>query len=408
MWTALQRHGRAIRQGLTSLDSRPVGKTVLAMVLFLDLFILLSIFEGLDDHTRQLTAPAKYIPQQCRDMVIDRDWNRENRLLRIARMVSVYSGSYLYVDDRPDQHNEHPICQPLSRLEREIRYDKALAGRLSEYLRLRNESAQLQREHRRVKGAYDTTLLTEIARDNDAGGETVSLEQRINETTRKIESLVQRETAMADALLKQEKIAALFAAIEGVADSDRERLLSDLRSLNFWHPVKRLGMEMLFLAPLVAAFYFWNAVSIRKARPFQTLVSSHLLVVVFIPVLFKIVELVYEIIPKKLLEQVIELLESLNLVAIWHYLLMAAGILASLGLIYLFQKRLFSRERLVARRISKGQCQECGAGLPAGSSACPMCGFSQYRPCPACKRPTHVYGRYCRECGAMQEDNSQE
>lgn len=169
--------------------------------------------------------------------------------------------------------------------------------------------------------------------------------------------------------------------------------------MNFWYPALRLGMEMLFLLPLLAAFWFWNAKSVAGGRPFQTLVSSHLLVVVVIPVFLKVAELVYDIIPRKLLRQLIELLESLKLVAIWHYLVIGAAIFTALALIYLFQKKLFSREKLLQRRIAKGLCQDCGQHLPADSRHCPACGAAQYRICGECGEPTHVHGRYCKACG---------
>ena len=46
----------------------------------------------------------------------------------------------------------------------------------------------------------------------------------------------------------------------------------------------------------------------------QALVSSHLLVVAFIPIFGKIVETIYDIIPHKLLEKIIDFLISLKLV----------------------------------------------------------------------------------------------
>jgi RNA polymerase subunit RPABC4/transcription elongation factor Spt4 len=94
-----------------------------------------------------------------------------------------------------------------------------------------------------------------------------------------------------------------------------------------------------------------------------------------------------------------DLLESLKLVAIWHYLVIAVAVAAALFLIYIFQKKLFSREKLIERRIAKGQCQECGKHLPAGSAACPFCGFAQFRSCSSCGKLTLVYGKFCRECG---------
>ena len=127
--------------------------------------------------------------------------------------------------------------------------------------------------------------------------------------------------------------------------------------------------------------------------------SSHLLVVAFIPVFFKLAELVYDIIPRRFLRQLIELLESLKLVAIWHYLMIGVAIFAALALIYLFQKKLFSREKLQQRRIAKGLCQACGMHLPSGSRHCPVCGAEQYRTCGHCNAPTPVHGRFCTACG---------
>ncbi len=158
-------------------------------------------------------------------------------------------------------------------------------------------------------------------------------------------------------------------------------------------------MEMLFLVPLLLVFYFWNSRSIVAGRQFQTLISSHLLVVALVPGLFKLLELTYDIIPRKLLKQVIEILVSLKLVAVWHYLMIGAAVLLALALIYLFQKKLFSREKLMLRRIAKGQCQNCGQRLAADSAHCPACGAGQYHPCRHCQALTHVHGNFCRACG---------
>jgi hypothetical protein len=62
---------RRFQQRLTRLDREPLGKAALVIVLFLDLFILISIFDGLGAHTAQLTSPSDYIPGLCRDMVLD-------------------------------------------------------------------------------------------------------------------------------------------------------------------------------------------------------------------------------------------------------------------------------------------------------------------------------------------------
>jgi len=200
------------------------------------------------------------------------------------------------------------------------------------------------------------------------------------------------------------KIKQLWEGLQGTQDQDRQTLLTDLRALNFWYPVKKLAMQMLFLLPLLAVFYAWNCVSIKNNRGLQVLVSAHLVGISFIPILCKTLETVYDIIPKKLLKRLIDLLESLKLVAIWHYLVMALAVAAALFLIYIFQKKLFSREKLIERRITKNECQQCGKHLPVGAQACPFCGFAQFKSCRNCNKMMHVHGKYCQLCGTLSAD----
>ena len=375
-----------VRDALTNLNNHPIGKAVLTIVLFLDLFILISIFQGLADHTSQLATPYKYIPQNCRDIVIDEDWNESNRLIRTARIVSRYRGSYVYVNEKNRNQDVHPICVPISKLLRSMENDKALSGNLSSLLRLRDQTVQVKSELDRTRGAYDISLLEVIADQTTVENKTASLKKQVSVLTEKLNTLTNKEAASVSLLMQHQYISELFSLVEASSNENRNVLLEELRNLNFWHPVNRLGMEMIFLLPLVIIFYLWNSRSITASRPYQSLVSSHLLVVVFIPVIFKVIELVYDIVPKKLLKHIFEFLESLKLVAIWHYIIMGVGIFAALALIYFMQQKIFSQEKLIQKRIIKGQCQNCGVHLPSENNACSACGFMQFKQCSHCNK----------------------
>jgi ABC-type multidrug transport system fused ATPase/permease subunit len=394
---------RQFQQHLTRLDNQPLSKAALVVIIFLDIFILGSIFDGLADHTRQLASPDEQITPFCRDIVIDADWNPTNRLDNLARLVSRHHGSYYTPDRRGDSAPQHALCAPIVSTYQAIRDDTDLARNLMQTLRLGKEMHDLRADLERMKGAYDTSLLETIAGQPLADTHVESIRKETADKTASLENLVAKQQALVASIEQDSRVQALFSRVAGITDTDRAVLRDELRRLNFWYPAKRLGMEMLFLLPLLAIFYFWNARSIAGSRPFQALVSSHLLVVTFIPVFFKIAELVYDIIPRRLLRQFIELLESLRLVALWHYLMIAVAILAALALIYLFQKKLFSREKMLQRRIAKGLCQDCGQHLPPASRHCPACGAAQYRTCSHCHEPTHVHGRYCMACGHEAE-----
>ena len=387
-----------IRTNLTRLDDQPLGKAALVIILFLDLFILISIFDGLDEHTRQLTSPDEHIPATCRQIVLDRTWNPTSRLEDLSSIVLAYSTSYYPIEVA--KQDLHPLCRPYVDLLDRIKKDKGLSDAFEDRSGFVREAGDLRREIANLKGAYDTSLLESAAGQREGMANVELIQKQVREKTSALNTLTGQIASLDQKINGNERIRQMWKMLEDLTTGDRDRLRADLRRLNFWFPVKRLAMQLVFLLPLVAAFYFWNGASIRKGRGVQTLVSSHLLVVASIPVLFKVIETVYDIIPKKLLRKLIELLESLRLVALWHYLVIALAVGGALFFIYIFQKKLFSREKLIERRIAKGQCQACGKQLPALSPACPFCGSTQYKACGQCGKQTLIHGKFCRECGA--------
>lgn len=389
-----------IKANLTRLDDQPISKAALVVILFLDIFILTSVFNGLDEHTRQLPAPDDYIPYFCRDIVINRDWTPTNRIDNLSGIIISYSNGYYRIEEK--KKGRHPVCAPFLDLVDQIKDDKELAAVLEERSKFDRESKDLQRKIGDLKGAYDTSLLETIARQKEGQANVDQIRKDLQEKTNTLNTLRGQIDALELKINGNGKVRLLWEKLQGLQQTDRERLRADLRSIYFWFPIKRLGMQMLFLLPLFAIFYAWNDASIRKSRGIQALISTHLMVVSFIPIFFKIIETVYDIIPKKLLKKLIELLESLKLVAIWYYLVIALAVATALFVIYIFQKKLFSREKLIERRIAKGQCQQCGKQLPSGSQACPFCGFAQFKVCGSCNRPTLVFGKYCRVCGKAQ------
>jgi RNA polymerase subunit RPABC4/transcription elongation factor Spt4 len=393
-----------IRANLTSLDNQPLSKAALIIILFLDIFILASIFNGLEEHTRQLRSPDDYIPYSCREIVISRTWNPTNRIDNLSNIVLSHGSGYYPIEEKKTER--HPICMPYLDLLDQIKNDKELANTFEDRGKFISETKELERVINNLKGAYDTSLLEAMAKQKEGRANVDKIRKDVRTKTGTLNTLKGQIEALELKINGNEKVKLFWQKLQSLRESDREKLREDLRRMNFWQEVKKLGMQMIFLLPLFAVFYFWNNASIKKNHSIQILVSSHLLVVSFIPILFRIIDTVYDIIPKKLLKKLMDLLVSLKLIAIWHYLVIALAVAAALFLIYIFQKKLFSREKLIERRISRGQCQQCGKKLPNGSQACPFCGFVQFKACGNCGKPTHVHGKYCRECGKAQAAQS--
>lgn len=382
-------------------DEQPLSKATLVVLVFLDIFILVSIFDGLDEHTRQLVAPDEYVSYSCREIVIHRNWNNTNRLDNLNAIISGHSNQLKLVDE--NSNRQHPICAPFAATIDQIEKDKELLRLFENRRTFQREVRELEARINDRKGGYDTALLESIASRNSSEKADVSaLRQDVQRLTSTLNTLRGQLASLDESLNQTEAIKALWQNIQSLTAAEREQLKSDLRTLNFWYPVQQLGMQLLFLLPLLLVIYSWNAASIRKARHVQTLVSSHLLVVVCIPIFFKIIETVYDIIPKRLMKMIADLLVSLNLIAVWYYLFILISVVAALFVIYLFQKKLFSHDKLLEKRIAKNLCQKCGKQLPHGAHACPSCSFAQYKKCLHCDKLMHVYARYCMQCGKPQ------
>jgi RNA polymerase subunit RPABC4/transcription elongation factor Spt4 len=391
-----------IKTHLTRLDDQQLGKAALIIIVLLDIFILIAIFNGLEEHTKQFSSPYEYIPNACREIVINRHWNPTNRTDNLSQIIVSSSTSYYQIEEKKKER--HPVCVAYVDLFDQIKNDKVLTSIFEDRHKSEREAKELQRGIDNLKGAYDTSLLETMAKQQESQTKVDATKTDFQQKANALNILKNRIVSLEQTINGDAKVKLLWEKLQDLREQDRQKLVTDLRRLNFWYPVKRMGMQMIFLLPLFAAFYAWNSSSIKKSRGVQTLVSSHLLAVSFIPIFCKIIETIYDIIPKILLKKIIDLLESLKLVAIWHYLVIALAVAAALFLIYIFQKKLFSHGKLIERRISKGACQQCGKHLPAGSQACPFCGFAQFKTCSDCSNLMHVYSKYCRECGKPSKD----
>jgi hypothetical protein len=379
-------------------ERQPLHKVALAVVLLLDVFILVSIFDGLDAHTRQLALAGERIPRLCRQLVIDGAWTTAVRLERLADTVA--SRRSLYRDPEEREEDTVPACARVLAPLDAIAADDELGSLLEKRRRLGAEVADAESALAREKGAYDTHLLESLAKPGADRPDVDAILTTVRRRTTAIEAARARLAEIDARVAASPRVVALWAALDALGTADAASLAAELRGLERWDPVKRLGMQLLFLVPLLAAFAGWHAASARRGRGLQALVSAHLAVVAAIPLVFRIAEAVYDVLPKRILKRLVELLVSLKLVALWHYLLIAAAVATALALVFAIQRWLFSRERLLERRIARGQCQSCGKGLPAGARACPFCGYGQRRACASCGGATPAHAPFCTECGA--------
>jgi hypothetical protein len=383
-------------------EAEPLNKLSMATIILLDLFILTMVFSGLDDHTRQLTSPSEYLPHVARQVFIEHTWSPISRMSKLQSLVlkdrKNYSYRYDSIFEKDNLKKMHPLCRDFYERVKVLSEDKALQDLFVERQRSAEERSRAVASQDKAKKAYDTQLLESIA---GAGGEADRV-QSIASRSRNLTDRIEQLTAEIATIEKEINAHPGIQEIWGIVSPDnqnRQRVIDDFRRFERWYPLKELGWQLVFILPVCGVFYVWSGRSVKKENRIQTLISSHLLVIAALPIIFKVIEVVVDLIPNHFFKNIFRLLKSLHLIAIWHYLVIAGAIVIGLFLVYLIQRKVFSLQKVRQKRLMRGACIQCSKKLPAGASVCPFCGERQYQCCGSCRQQTPVGGVYCMHCG---------
>jgi hypothetical protein len=346
-------------------EHEPLSGLAFVAILFLDLFILITIFVGLENHTTQLTTVEDYIPYSCRDMVVGADQKTDNQKIDVLRSYVTFKTPF-----QPVEYNYntvviseiHPICQFIGERLKETNASSTGLSLLYQNLdSLTRASDDVQMSLDRLRNNYDTAVLEKIA---NMDSEALKMQQERSVLVQNLNEMNVKIAAQKKLILAEPTFVGIWNYVLGNNAEKQKQLEFDFAVAEFWYPVKQLGFDLLYLLPLFILFWMWNSRSIRRELGIQALISSHLLVISFIPIFWKVIIALFDIIPKRFLDQIMRFLTSFKLLGLWYYFLVALGILVGLLVIFLIQKKLFSRERLTEKRISRSDCITCGKHLP--------------------------------------------
>jgi len=292
----------------------------------------------------------------------------------------------------------HPLCREFYEKIKSLSEDTKLHELFIQRERHVEERGKLIRSQDKTKRAYDTQLLESIAGKTDSSDGAIAT--RSDNLTTRIERLTNRVSEIEKQINAHNGVRELWAMV-APENEKRAQVIDDFRRYDRWYPLKELAWQLVFLLPILLIFLAWSRRSAKRDNRIQTLVSSHLLVVSFLPILFKIIEVVVDLIPNHFFKNLFNILKSLRLIAVWHYLVIIGAGAVGLFLVFLIQKKIFSKQRMMQKRLARGGCCRCGRKLPAGASTCPYCGTQQMTPCGTCQKPTPVAGSFCIHCGAV-------
>ncbi|MEO1180759.1 MAG: hypothetical protein AAFX51_07865, partial [Cyanobacteria bacterium J06636_28] len=263
--------------------------------------------------------------------------------------------------------------------------------------------ATLRNTNSTIRRQYDSTLLEEIAgqsRDqsiNQVGAAEAKVTLAENET--KIDALKVEISAFKDELVTKPESEAFLALLK--QDATFQTVEQGYNQAKFWYPTIQLVFQAIFLVPLILVAFAIYTVAQRKRYGLIALISWHLLVIFFIPLVLKVFEVFQAgVIFKIVFDIVSAVFGRLLFLVSYVYILLIP--LLGFGIIKFAQRFIFNPKLQAAGRVQKSRCIKCAKKIKAHDEHCPHCGYYQHRECGHCHQLTYKYLPYCHHCGTAQ------
>ncbi|MBD2728312.1 hypothetical protein H6G96_18820 [Nostoc sp. FACHB-892] len=394
-----------------TINNEPLNKVSLIVIILIDIFILINVFTGLDDISRWHISPTEAYPcysewqnyrtktTQDKDYEIVRlslPYNLNNKLNfqqnyqraeaghlgEVSKNCLQYAG---YKDKINDTQNQQ-IIKNIDQRQAKI--------------------SNIEQANRTIKTQYDSTLLEKIAGQgreqsiNQVGAE--KAKQRLEQNNRQISTIKQEISNLKNELLAKVESTNFIAFLKD--ENQFSEVDKGYQQASFWYPSIQLAFQSLFLLPLILIALSVHKFAQRRGYGLISLISWHLLVIFFIPLIVKIFEfLQVGAIFQFLFNVISTLFGGLLFLINYAYILLIPII--GFGIIQFFQKFVFNIKVQAASRVQKSRCVNCAKKIRHLDTYCPHCGYYQNMECQNCHNLTYKHLPYCKHCGASQDSS---
>jgi predicted RNA-binding Zn-ribbon protein involved in translation (DUF1610 family) len=394
-----------------TINNEPLNKVSLIVIILIDIFILINVFTGLDDISRWHISPTEAYPcysewqnyrtktTQDQDYEIVRlslPYNPNNQLSfqqnyqraevghlgEVSKTCLQYAG---YKDKINDTQNQQ-IIKNIEQRQAKI--------------------SNLEQANRTIKTQYDSTLLEKIAgQGREQSINQVSAEkakQTLEQNNRQISTIKQEISNIKNELLTKAESTNFIAFLKD--ENQFREVDKGYQQASFWYPSIQLAFQSLFLLPLILIALSVHKFAQGRGYGLISLISWHLLVIFFIPLIVKIFEfLQVGAIFQFLFNAISTLFGGLLFLINYAYILLIPII--GFGIIQFFQKFVFNVKVQAASRVQKSRCVNCAKKIRHLDTYCPHCGYYQDMECQNCHNLTYKHLPYCKHCGASQNSS---
>lgn len=395
-----------------TINNEPLNKVSLIVIILIDIFILINVFTGLDDISRWHISPTQAYPCYSNwenyqtKTTKDKDYEIVNFLLPYQTNNQPSLQQTYQQEAEGNLGKVSEICLKYAELKDKI---KNLENQqtLKTIAQKQTKISNLEQTNRNIQAKYDSTLLEKIAgQPREQSINAVSAEkakQNLEQNNRQISTLKQEISNFKNQLLAKPESLVFLTFIKD--DNNFREIEKGYKQASFWYPSIQLGFQSIFLLPLIFIALLVHNFAQSRRYGLIALISWHLLVIFFIPLIIKLFEfLQIGVIFKFFFDIISTLFGGLLFLVSYIYILLIP--LIGFGIITFFQKIVFNAKLQAVSRVQKSRCIRCAKKIQPNDVYCPHCGYDQYIECQNCHELTYKGLLYCKHCGHVQDSGN--
>ncbi|MBD2510298.1 hypothetical protein H6G91_23920 [Nostoc muscorum FACHB-395] len=395
-----------------TINNEPLNKVSLIVIILIDIFILMNVFTGLDDISRWHISPTEAYPcySEWQNYRAKTTKDKDYEIVRLS--LPDYQNNQLSFQKNYQQAEAGHLGKVSQTCLQYASYkDKLNNPEKQQIIRTIDQKqakiSSFAQANSTIEAQYDSTLLEKIAGQNRQQSiNQVSAEkakQTLEQNNRQISLLKQEISTLKNELLAKPESISFIAFLKD--DNQFREVDKGYQQASFWYPSIQLAFQSLFLLPLIIIALSVHKFAQRRGYGLVSLISWHLLVIFFIPLIVKIFEfLQIGAIFKFLFNIISTFFGGLLFLINYAYILLIPII--GFGIIQFFQKVVFNTKVQAANRVQKSRCVNCAKKIRQIDTYCPHCGYYQYIECQNCHNLTYKHLSYCKHCGTSQNSTS--
>lgn len=380
-----------------------LSKLTILVLVFLNIFVLTILYQGIDFQTRVINNPNTKFPYDCRDIL-----NYNTTIDDFNNYIYYsynYDSQYQNIKDLEIDERCNLIFEKIKLIKENIDI-QSLKNKNDE---LYNKSYNISSEISYLKDNYNTLLFEKLSDQKTdksiiKGDLTAqNVKDKYEKLSKELEELnKQKEDLKAN--FKEER---LVKDIVLYLENNKEFILEDIKKSEKYYSIKYELVILLFLVPLVLIFFYLMKNYLKKDRYVLYIIFKNILFVTMIPTLISFFSLINIFIPKIFMEKLLMFFYNLEIPFVVYYLAIVILVLISIFIIIRIQKRfkensdkLKNNNITFVESYNKNLCNKCGNRIDYNvMNFCPCCQNELKVECKSCKKMSLKQFEFCFNCG---------